>query len=61
MLLKQKVLKNGAKINKDIIIKSLENSGYIIENETDLYELYATHIEYLCNNEIKEVGYNVKK
>lgn len=46
---------------KEIIIKSLEENGYIIEDETDLYKLYATHIEYLCNDKIKEAGYNVKK
>lgn len=33
----------------DIIKKSLETNGYIIEKEEDLYELYANHIKYLCN------------
>jgi len=46
---------------KNIIKQSLEASGYIIENEADLYELYATHIEYLCNNKVKEGERNVKK
>ena len=32
----------------DIIKKTLERKGYIIENHQDLYELYAMHIEYLC-------------
>ena len=31
-----------------IIMNTLESNGYIIENEIDLYELYATHIEHLC-------------
>lgn len=46
---------------KDIIKKSLESNGYIIENENDLYELYATHIEYLCNNMKERSDNNVKK
>lgn len=33
----------------DIIKKSLEANGYIIEKEEDLYELYANHIKHLCN------------
>ena len=33
----------------DIIKKSLETNGYIIEKEEDLYELYANHIKHLCN------------
>ena len=33
----------------EILKRSLETNGYIIENESDLYELYATHIEYLCS------------
>jgi len=33
---------------KEIVKKSLEKNGYIIENEEDLYEIYATHIEHLC-------------
>lgn len=40
---------------KELVMKSLEKNGYIIENEVDLYQLYATHIEYLCNNnEVKK-------
>lgn len=35
---------------ENLIKKSLETNGYIIEKEEDLYELYATHIEYLCND-----------
>lgn len=35
---------------EEVIRKSLEANGYIIENDVDLYELYATHIDYLCNN-----------
>jgi len=35
---------------EDIIRRSLEANGYIIENDIDLYELYANHIDYLCNN-----------
>ena len=38
----------SAKKIKNIIEKSLEKNGYIIEKESDLYELYATHIENLC-------------
>lgn len=34
-----------------ILKKALRTTGYIIENEEDLYELYATHIEYLCTNQ----------
>lgn len=35
----------------NIIRDSLEKNGYIVENEEDLYELYATHIEHICNKE----------
>lgn len=34
---------------EEIIKISLEKNGYIIESESDLYELYATHISHLCN------------
>lgn len=40
----------------DLIRKTLEKNGYIIENDYDLYNLYATHIEYLCNSENKMLG-----
>lgn len=39
---------------EEIMKNTLEKNGYIIENEIDLYHLYATHIEYICNN--KEMG-----
>lgn len=35
-----------------IIKKTLETNGYLIEHEEDLYELYATHIEYLCEKRV---------
>jgi len=38
-----------------IIMNTLESNGYIIENEIDLYELYATHIEHLCERGKKYV------
>lgn len=34
-----------------LIQKTLEINGYIIEKEEDLYELYATHIEHLCEKQ----------
>jgi len=37
---------------ENIIKKSLETNGYIIENEEELYELYATHIEHICNRKL---------
>ena len=36
---------------EEIIKISLEKNGYIIESESDLYELYATHISHICNKE----------
>lgn len=41
---------------KFLVEKILEANGYIIENEVDLYQLYATHIEYLCNNDKMKRG-----
>ena len=38
---------------EEIIKISLEKNGYIIESESDLYELYATHISHICNKEGK--------
>lgn len=34
---------------KEIVEKTIEKNGYIVEEESDLYELYAKHIECLCN------------
>ena len=39
---------------RKIVKKTLEENGYIIENEADLYELYATHIEHVCQEKLKE-------
>lgn len=41
---------------RETVIKTLVSNGYIIENEEDLYFLYATHIENLCLNNEKERG-----
>lgn len=41
---------------KKLIKKTLEDNGYIIENETDLYELYATHIEHICQTQERTRG-----
>ena len=38
---------------EEIIKISLEKNGYIIESESDLYELYATHISHICKKEGK--------
>ena len=38
---------------EEIIKISLEKNGYIIESESDLYELYATHISHISNKEGK--------
>lgn len=38
---------------EEIVKISLEKNGYIIESESDLYELYATHISHICNKEGK--------
>lgn len=43
----------------EIIKKTLETNGYILENEIDLYELYVTHIENISN--IKKVGEEIVK
>ena len=39
-------------INKKLNATFRKN-GYIIESESDLYELYATHISHICNKEGK--------
>jgi len=33
---------------KELIKKSLEANGYIFEDNVDLYSLYASHIEHIC-------------
>lgn len=32
----------------NLVKSSIEKNGYIIEDERDLYELYANHIEFIC-------------
>lgn len=39
---------------KGLVKKTLEENGYIIENENELYELYATHIEHMSQKQSKE-------
>lgn len=41
---------------RELVEKTLEDNGYIIENEEDLYELYATHIEHICEKTKKVRG-----
>ena len=51
---------NGYKVFSEKHVAEIfeQESGYIIETESDLYELYGTHIEYLCNK--KNVGRGIK-
>ena len=48
----REVAKTNIKPNEvvNIIKRTIETNGYILENEIELYELYTTHIENLCKN-----------